>query len=217
MGVDQNLFVGCPGDCDQNGQVNIDELLTLVNIAIGSAPQTSCPALLCAPTITDLLQAVDSAVSGCPLVAKYRLTAGSKIIYSPTTKNTSVIEEPLSGDFVLVFKRYELQFLDFLITAVDFHSPSFVITPATPGNAATFMVGLSNPPEAFITATLDINSAVAELSGTGPYDCGNTIPFCSTAPAVLENIVLCSDAASCEAISSGSAVGYVLSLFAALD
>jgi len=35
--------VPCIGDCDNSGQVTIDELLTLVNIALGTAQPSACP------------------------------------------------------------------------------------------------------------------------------------------------------------------------------
>lgn len=35
--------VGCPGDCDQNGKVTIDELITAVKISLKTAPLSMCP------------------------------------------------------------------------------------------------------------------------------------------------------------------------------
>jgi hypothetical protein len=36
--------VPCVGDCNGNGQVTVDELLTMVNIALGNTPVTACEA-----------------------------------------------------------------------------------------------------------------------------------------------------------------------------
>ena len=33
----------CVGDCNGNGQVSVDEVLTLVNVALGNADATACP------------------------------------------------------------------------------------------------------------------------------------------------------------------------------
>jgi hypothetical protein len=61
----------CTGDCNGDRSVAIDELLTMVNIALGTDP-----VLLCAwgdanhdtqITIDELLAAVNSALNGCPL------------------------------------------------------------------------------------------------------------------------------------------------------
>jgi hypothetical protein len=67
-------FVGpqpssCVGDCSGDGAVTIDELLSMVNIALGTASST------CAAgdadgdgqiTINEILMAVNAALSGCP-------------------------------------------------------------------------------------------------------------------------------------------------------
>jgi hypothetical protein len=60
----------CPGDCDGNGAVTIDELITGVNIALGITPLSQCPALDAnfnfALTVDELVRAVNNALSGCP-------------------------------------------------------------------------------------------------------------------------------------------------------
>lgn len=56
-----------PGDCDGDGKVTIDELITAVNIALGSLPVTACPAFDTNAdgqvTIEDLIAAVNAALS----------------------------------------------------------------------------------------------------------------------------------------------------------
>jgi hypothetical protein len=63
-------MASCAGDCNGNGQVSVDEILTIVDIALGSAPLSECE-----PgdadhdgqiTINDILTAVDNALNGCP-------------------------------------------------------------------------------------------------------------------------------------------------------
>jgi hypothetical protein len=64
----------CVGDCDGNGAVTIDELIAMVNIALGSAPVSTCPAAAClagfeAPVdITCIISAVNYALSSCPML-----------------------------------------------------------------------------------------------------------------------------------------------------
>jgi len=56
----------CVGDCDGSKDVTVNELLTLVNIALGTP--ASCPSSVSAGTSVDvslILQAVDNALSGC--------------------------------------------------------------------------------------------------------------------------------------------------------
>ena len=59
----------CAGDCDNSGGVTIDEILTLVNIALGNADVSGCE-----PgdrngdgkiTIDEILAAVNNALNGC--------------------------------------------------------------------------------------------------------------------------------------------------------
>lgn len=61
--------VACVGDCNRNGAVTVDELLTGVNIAIGTLPLDHC-ALFDADgngtvTVDELLRAVNNALNGC--------------------------------------------------------------------------------------------------------------------------------------------------------
>jgi hypothetical protein len=60
----------CVGDCDGSGDVGIDELLTMVNIALGRVPVTVCVAGDADHngqiSIAELLRAVNSALGGCP-------------------------------------------------------------------------------------------------------------------------------------------------------
>ena len=62
--------LACVGDCDGDGTVAIDELVAAVNIALGSAALSTCPAIDPngdgTATITELVIAVDDALDGCP-------------------------------------------------------------------------------------------------------------------------------------------------------
>ena len=69
-----DFFVGdatqsCLGDCDGDGAVRINELLMMVNIALGDADVTACPAALVVGDetveITALVGAVHAALNGC--------------------------------------------------------------------------------------------------------------------------------------------------------
>jgi hypothetical protein len=58
----------CRGDCDGKGTVTVDELLTLVNIALGNAQPLACPDGVPSGAevdITLILQAVNHALNGC--------------------------------------------------------------------------------------------------------------------------------------------------------
>jgi len=59
----------CPGDCDGNDQVAVNELILGVNIALGKRPLESCPAFDTSAdgrvAINELIVAVGSALRGC--------------------------------------------------------------------------------------------------------------------------------------------------------
>lgn len=60
----------CAGDCDQDGDVSIDELVLSVGIALGSRPVTACSAVDAdgneRVAINELIAAVGRALDGCP-------------------------------------------------------------------------------------------------------------------------------------------------------
>ncbi len=62
---------GCAGDCNQDTQVTIDEILALVNIALGNSELPSCPAADISGdgmvTIDEIILAVGDALNDCPL------------------------------------------------------------------------------------------------------------------------------------------------------
>ncbi len=62
--------IGCVGDCDGNGQVEITDLINMVNIALANAEASSCPAGDVngdgAVTIEELVSAVNNALNSCP-------------------------------------------------------------------------------------------------------------------------------------------------------
>jgi len=60
----------CPGDCDDDGEVTVNNLILCVNIALGNAPVNDCPAIDTngdgEVTVDELIQAVNAALNGCP-------------------------------------------------------------------------------------------------------------------------------------------------------
>jgi hypothetical protein len=62
--------IACTGDCRGDGEVTIDDLVLMVNIALGGSPVSSCPAADPGGdgevTIDEILIAVGNANNGCP-------------------------------------------------------------------------------------------------------------------------------------------------------
>jgi hypothetical protein len=59
----------CIGDCDESGDVTVDEILTMVNIALGNAPVADCLSGDANNdtqiTVDEILSAVNNALNGC--------------------------------------------------------------------------------------------------------------------------------------------------------
>jgi cysteine-rich repeat protein len=66
-----SVLVACAGDCDGSRDVAINEVITLVNIALGTAPLSACTAGDADHSgtieINDIIQAVNNALNGCPV------------------------------------------------------------------------------------------------------------------------------------------------------
>ncbi len=69
----------CPGDCDNSGDVTINELIRGVNIALTNQPLSVCPAFDVnndgQVTVNELILAVNAALTGCPPEATPTITA----------------------------------------------------------------------------------------------------------------------------------------------
>ena len=60
----------CVGDCDGSGSVTVDEIITLVNIALGNAQPSACPHGVASGAVVDvalIIQSVNAALGGCAI------------------------------------------------------------------------------------------------------------------------------------------------------
>jgi uncharacterized Zn-binding protein involved in type VI secretion len=89
--------VACFGDCDSDGAVTIDELITLVNVALGSATLNACPGTADDPCydlpifVDCVIKAVNNALFGCP---------GTPPTPTPTPSPTEAVSVPGCCTFV---------------------------------------------------------------------------------------------------------------------
>ena len=69
-GFPQRSNAACVGDCDGSGDVTVNEIISMVNIALGSAPLSSCPVGDADGsgdiTINEIIAAVNNALGVCP-------------------------------------------------------------------------------------------------------------------------------------------------------
>ena len=69
-----SVNTACYGDCNGDGRVSVDELMTLINIVLGNFPVDACPLPrdCCHPCppgvyIDCMLVAISNALTGCPM------------------------------------------------------------------------------------------------------------------------------------------------------
>jgi hypothetical protein len=96
---------GCFGDCNGDGEVSINELIILVNIALGSQSVSACASL--SPgfvvTISDLVRAVNNALSGCPATPTPTAT-----LAVPTGTATATVTATVTPGGPLGVRRFSL-------------------------------------------------------------------------------------------------------------
>jgi len=220
----------CYGDCTLGGTVQVSDLVLLVNIALGSAPPSACRGIMEQPGINDLMRAVSTSLSRCPVAISYQLTNASTILVSDGTTVPS--PEPLAGQFTVTVST-DLppnSLIGLTIKRVHFGAPSLAVRE---GNLTEILacsypqpdVGygcisantINPPPATFISAFLSIENQLLELSGGGPFE-GNPQPppyDGSPPPPPFNNLTLCSGI--CDNIRHGLSPGYILTLFAAAE
>src|SRR5512143_2237004 len=80
--------VRCAGDCDGNGSVTIDDIVTRVNIALGSLSPDHCPSFDCTGngevTVDCLITAVIAALNDCRPPATVSSTPAATATVTPT-------------------------------------------------------------------------------------------------------------------------------------
>jgi hypothetical protein len=219
----------CVGDCNGDGRVTVDEILTGINIDLGNTPVSACPAfscppctvLSCLPGVECLLEAVHNALDGCPmpvptptptLSIRYQLVEGSTIAYTAPTPGASPVIEVLSGTFVTVVLPPQCCNVDvaLAVTSFDFESSHFSVTGTVGGISATTV---SPSAEMSLTGTIN-GQAFDQMIGSGPLPIQG-VRF----PPVLTDMVICEavplgQSVSCEDIRNGVGSGYTLTFFA---
>jgi hypothetical protein len=70
----------CAGDCNADGHATVDELVTMINVALGDASVLACPvgdaSLDGDTTVDEITAAIDAALSGCTLRRSFDFRAG---------------------------------------------------------------------------------------------------------------------------------------------
>jgi hypothetical protein len=126
----------CAGDCNADGEVTVDEVITLVDIALDTAPLSACPAGNLngdgAITVDEVLSAVNADLNGCS--------------NAPQTRLKGQITLPLSNQCT----DCSVKLVDFGVIGLVQNAPPQVIGSGTTDSQGGFDTGdlsaaLSNP------------------------------------------------------------------------
>ena len=163
------LLGPCTGDCSGENIVTVDELLTMVNIALGKAAATACEAGDVNDdgriTVDEIVAAVNNALNGCPPPV-------ATATPTPTPTTTSIPTPTVAVGQVLFREGWER-------AAIRRYAPDSQIS----GDSGTWLVGdtVSNFPECgpsphFAEVVLDQGSRRLRLvSNFSNSDCADNI------------------------------------------
>lgn len=91
----------CTGDCSEDHQVTVNEVVQMVNIALGAAALGEClaadPSRDGAVTVDELQQAIRAALDGCPQVSTATPTPTETLTPTPTATATAEPTNTPSG------------------------------------------------------------------------------------------------------------------------
>jgi len=156
--------VACVGDCDGDGRVAIEELITGVNIALGNLDLSVCPAFAPDASIAILVRAVNNALDGCA-------SAPTATPMAPTATPTATLPpgDPTGAFLSSVLPRM-----------LDIYRSGLAIPPGTDGQ--TFQCGAAGEATVTCAAIGDGNRWTVELSacsggfeGVDPGDLDGTM------------------------------------------
>lgn len=201
----------CIGDCDGDHAVTVDELILMVNIALGSVAQGACPARRCGDEQIDIsihctVAAINNALNGCPgpepaPKIRYRLEVGGLSRYAPPRPSTGQVVIDGGFDLTVSADGRELTLTDVSLR-LGHLNPMFITGD-----------GLIEVAENLrLRADLSIDGRQVELAGEAPRSAlwGN--------PPSIRDVTICgapTGAVACATLSAGETVGYALSFSAA--
>ncbi len=175
----------CPGDCNGDGCVTIDELVKGVNIALGDEPLSACPPLNVLEdtviTIDELIMAVNAALAGCPAGSTPALLSSAPEDGAPNVPRTAWLRLTFTGPVdPSALRGFDLacggSAREVGVSAIA--ADTLVANPAGELPAATDCVLAWPGPDG--TASLSFSTAPAGPAATVLYDrttARQTVPF----------------------------------------
>lgn len=212
----------CPGDCNGDDEVSVDEITLIVNITLGIQPISSCPIFSQQPDVVDIVLAVNAALMGCPQATPtptasrtpfptrtpvvFQAAEGSRIFYSEGAG--APIEEPLSGTFAFrLLGSLEPQFYNLDVTDVNLSSPQFSVVAQTPGQSGSVRMGLSCDSIAFMDLQVFVNEEPSVIAGSA------LVASCPVDIVSIQPFEICTGRPDpCDSIRAGIRPGYSLTI-----
>lgn len=177
----------CGGDCGGDGLVTVNELITGVNLALGSAG-SQCPSFDRnadgAVVVNELVAAVANALNGCPFTGRYtaRLDVGDnetaviRMMVDPdgsATAELMVVPTTATGAAL----RLEIPLLN-LTGTVDLDTGAFQFSGTAEGAEGDIPVNIAGvmPERPGLSGTVDLEIASESFSGTVLTGTGQPTP-----------------------------------------
>jgi len=155
--------VGCVGDCGRDGRMTVDEILTMVNVALGNTTLCACETGDANAdgqiTIDEILRAVNNALTGCPVP-----TATGTWDCISSTPGTTVVMTLVQSDSNITGSEVTSDGYTFTITG-SISGLSLAVTgvPSNGGGSGWTSIG---------TMSADGNSMISSWSTSDGKDSG---------------------------------------------
>lgn len=134
--------VACPGDCDGSGEVTVDELVTMISIALGTfLVETCAPGDLDADgniTVDEIVRALDAILNGCPASESTPTSTPTPTASATATATPTATPRPpepvyVSFDFRSGDSGWIAGFADYPAGQEEFYELAAEIAPNPPG------------------------------------------------------------------------------------
>ena len=185
----------CGGDCGGDGLVTVNELITGVNIALGSAATTQCLSLDANDdgqvAVNELVAAVANALAGCPFTGQFtsRIDVGDgetaliRLQVSPDGSATGTLSVGPTASQGRAALRLDIPLLN-LVGTVDLDSGAYHLTGTVAGPAGNVPVDLTGilPERPGLSGTLDLEIGAESFGGSIVAGSGNPTPTATATP-----------------------------------
>ena len=214
----------CYGDCNGDEIVTVSDVITAVNVNLGSQPLSACPSLIRPPDIQDLILAVRNVLYSCSGASEYALADGSMLTTfaepeNGTPRPTSVAltgsisvasgpAGPPNTIFLLNILRVDLVGGDSVVRG---GAPQELSCDGSFGYGCIQALTFDPPNTLHGSAKLYVNAKQIGFVGAGNY-MGSppfpTIQALRMCGGASDRAILCSD------LDAGLETGYALTLYA---